>query len=191
MKKEAQQTLADAAAARTYAVKVLVGETDVRMRNQLDKFDWLVDFCLRPGTDLQVLNGALLERTRGELLAFLGYHAISNTEVAELTPTAICGLRDEAAKGIEKYLSHGWKLTTSPTIWRGSDGKTQTIRGDTLATAFLETAHFLVGREGERLAHCPGPGCGRLFAKRKRGLYCSTKCAVAARTQRLNAKLEK
>jgi predicted RNA-binding Zn ribbon-like protein len=46
------------------------------------------------------------------------------------------------------------------------------------------TARELLAAESHRIAKCNGPGCERLFVRRKRGAYCSKRCSQRARTLR-------
>jgi hypothetical protein len=46
------------------------------------------------------------------------------------------------------------------------------------------TARELLAAESHRIAKCSGPGCDRLFVRRKRGAYCSKRCSQRARTLR-------
>jgi len=200
MKKGTEKTLADHAA-RTYALQVLIGKETVKMRDQLDRLDWLLNFSQRPTAEIFALAGGPLDMVRGEMMAFAGHYSpgwMSDASIAEMTPDEIADLRTITAQGIKDYLDpngRGWTTPPLPpvpiNIQRSANGRTHVVYSLNLKTAFISTVAALIGAEGERVQHCPRPGCGRLFVKRKRGLYCSPKCAGLVRTQRFNAKQEK
>jgi hypothetical protein len=196
MKKSTGKTPADYAA-RNHAVKILVGQAGVKMRDPLDRLDWALDFSQRPTAEIFALADGPLDMVRGEILAFLGHHGpawMSDASILELTPAAIADLRSDTAQGIKGYLSpDGWTLPPAMLhIVRAADGSTHVVRGlKNLKLAFLSTVADLLIPDGRRVSHCPRPGCGRLFAVRKRGMFCSTKCAGLVRAQRFNAKQEK
>jgi hypothetical protein len=56
---------------------------------------------------------------------------------------------------------------------------------------FLIALGEVVWAERDRLRTCAGPACGRLFFKRKRGLYCSSKCSQAERMRRFREDAER
>jgi hypothetical protein len=55
---------------------------------------------------------------------------------------------------------------------------------DHFPTAFLLAAAQVLEEEGLHVRECARPGCGRLFAHRKRGIFCSTSCSQKVRDQR-------
>jgi len=55
---------------------------------------------------------------------------------------------------------------------------------DHFPTAFLLAAAEVLEEEGLHVRECARPGCGRLFAHRKRGIFCSTSCSQKVRDQR-------
>jgi hypothetical protein len=55
---------------------------------------------------------------------------------------------------------------------------------DHFPTAFLLAAAEVLEEEGLHVRKCARPGCGRLFAHRKRGIFCSASCSQKVRDQR-------
>ncbi len=198
MKKGTEKTLVDDAA-RTYALQVLIGKETVKMRDQLDRLDWVLDFSRRPTAEIFALADGPLDMVRGEMMAFAGHYSpgwMSDASIAEMTPDAIADLRTVTAQGIKDYLGpNGWTTPPLPPvpihITRSASGRTHVVYSLNLKAAFISTVAALLGEEGSRVQRCPRPGCGRLFCKRKRGLYCSTRCAAQVRAQRFNARQEK
>jgi hypothetical protein len=200
VKKHTNKTPVDDAA-RTYALQVLIGKEPVKMRDQLDRLDWLLEFSQRPTAEIFALADGPLNMVRGEMMAFAGQYApgwMTGASIAEMTPDAIADLRTLTAQGLKDFLSPdgtGWTTPPLPpvpmNIQRSANGRTHVVYSLNLKAAFISTVAALLGAEGWRVQHCPRPGCGRLFVKRKRGLYCSPKCAALVRTQRFNARQEK
>jgi hypothetical protein len=55
---------------------------------------------------------------------------------------------------------------------------------DHFPTAILLAAADVIQEEGLRVRQCARPECGRLFVKRKRGIYCSNECSQRIRDER-------
>jgi hypothetical protein len=197
MKKRTEKTPVDHAA-RTYALQILIGKEAVQMRDRLDRLDWLLKFSQRPTAEIFALADGPLNMVRGEMMAFAGHYApawMSGASIAEMTPDEIADLRTLTAQALKDFLSPdgtGWTTPPLPpaplNIQRSANGRTHVVYSLNLKAAFISTVASLLEAEGERLGYCPRPGCGRIFARRKRGMFCSTKCAGLVRTQRFNAR---
>jgi hypothetical protein len=60
--------------------------------------------------------------------------------------------------------------------------------GDLPAHFVMEIAE-VIEREGNRIAKCISESCGRLFVRRKRGLYCSLRCSRRERQRQYRKNL--
>jgi hypothetical protein len=172
---------------RSVRTSVLIGKSDLRRLN------WLVRFGERADS-IGGLAPKKLDTFKAQIKAFadlagsISYVAageiIETADVLELAMITRDGLRaytDGSSWDIPQFDSAQLGLLLVPRSDRGP------WIGSWRAMFMIATADLLRA-EGARLRLCPSqPGfwrCGRVFIKRKSGLYCSKECSQHERTNR-------
>jgi hypothetical protein len=163
-------------------------------KSPLSQLEWLLAFAERPSSTIETLNDVELAKLSAEVCAF--------TEVSDRKPRlqfTIPGSRPEISTEVSKLaryaeqavagvLSPSGYLFAPAEFGRLARHLQRTPRpkqpkfilardiGDLSAHFVMETAN-IIEREGDRIEKCISESCGRLFVKRKRGLYCSPRCS--------------
>jgi hypothetical protein len=162
------------------------------------RFRWLLDFAARDLTD-----ATSLEHARVESYAFLvtgGGAGASRTELdleslgADPQPSLLGADGQRAVRGLQTRLRHTLRSLQTERRFRGDvkiteaiwtdDGGLCLIAGGNEAHRFDFAVLGLLMELAPRLQTCPAKGCGRLFLKRGRMLYCGSSCSQRTRTAR-------
>src|SRR5579875_112265 len=162
---------------------------------------WLLEF-------LQLSSDNLWERWP-DLRIEAGAFAFGQpqTRPIDISRDDLIGLVRQVSEGVRTLASgREWRLEIPaitkvylPRVAKGRRGKLQFSGWDSqravsdFRTAFLAWVDDLISDRvaGARLRACARPGCGRLFVKKKRGIYCSQRCSQAERNKRYYRSLAK
>ncbi len=92
-------------------------------------------------------------------------------------------LRERLKMGLQAYLHdpRGWAINAR-LVRDAATGEGHIEFTGNAIDLFVGRAAELVLAEGARLAECARPDCGTLFIRRKRGVYCSKRCASYTKT---------
>lgn len=176
--------------AKTDAVERKLASKLRRARNRvgsspLDRLKWLLEFAEFTGASEE--NAADPENANAEIAEFT--RSFSGFPIRE---KAITGLRRGMYEKLQRWVKEGRLQINWSEL--GSDFARVVVKssrtGDTLNRyqgiqgGFLMACGDLIEREGSRIARCQGPGCDRLFVRRKRGNYCSRRCSQRMRSER-------
>ena len=175
-------------------------------KSPLSQLEWLLDFAQLPSSTIETLNDVELAKLSAEVCAF--------TEVSDHKPRlqfTIPGSRPEISTEVSKlarYAEQAIAGVLSPSGYLFEPAESGRLArhlqrtprpkqpkfilardiGDLSAHFVNETAN-IIEREGNRIEKCISESCGRLFVKRKRGLYCSPRCSGRERQRQYRKNL--
>jgi hypothetical protein len=147
-----------------------VGSSDVA------RLAWLLDLLNRPPETLA--SGNAVEKLESELPSFcepLGSIAGGGSE--RLTVESLKALHSAILVMVEALLDGTSGELQIPTVTLAMIPGSGCRYMGTADALFRLAAANLLETEGHRIRRCARPRCGRLFAHRKRGLYCSRRCS--------------
>jgi hypothetical protein len=182
-------------------------------KNNLEWMAWLVELIQRE--DLETLSRDETALINGQIYSFcleslgsmrrsgsLGAVSSGRTSPVQesprpsFSPTRLARLAGEMRDGIGWWMERppgelqARKLTVKLQWVRTpiSSGRFVLQPLGKLEPCFWWSVYGLLDAEGRRLRRCARRAkCGRIFVKRKRGLYCSRRCSQTARTERWRA----
>jgi hypothetical protein len=139
---------------------------------------WLLDLLNRPPETLATMSYNELEGLEGEIALFcepLG--SIASGRSARSTVDSLMALNGAILVMVEALLDGTSGELQIPTVTLAMIPGSGCRYMGTPDALFRLAAANLLETEGHRIRRCARPGCGRLFAHRKRGLYCSRRCS--------------
>jgi hypothetical protein len=156
-----------------------VGTSDV------SKLSWLLDLLNRPVGSFATIPSSELKELESEVAVFcepLG--SIEGGPRGRLTVGIIGDLHHHVSGVVEALLVGASAELQIPSVALYLiPGSGCRYIGTPNVMFRLATARLLEN-EGHRIKRCTRPGCGRLFAHRKRGLYCGRKCSQLVQFRR-------
>src|SRR5215469_7451473 len=170
----------------------------------LKRLQWLLKFSAATEKDFSALSKSKLAEREWELIVFAEerhqgfliprFSAKELGVLAEAFGKALSFLREAGPYDVggpgsrsDGSSALGWHF--DPSLFHRLDRviEARTFRthyeGD-LSGVFLMAAIDLLEAEGRRITKCSWAPCGKLFIKRKRGLFCSPSCSRKGRTHR-------
>jgi hypothetical protein len=147
----------------------------------VQRLRWLVELVQLPRESLATDDRWL------EVQAFvMADRAFISRNIEDYRPTKLVPVLDQLGKRMRHLVKEKttWQLDfpANPSAFSiirkfGSGKENQAFFGSLdAAMAFLFKADETVGAEGRRIQECALPECGRLFVKRKRGIFCRVQC---------------
>ena len=156
-----------------------VGSTDVT------RLSWLLDLLNRPVGAFATMSGSEFKNMESEVAAFceqLG--SIEGGRRGRLTVDTVKDFCCEILGVVQALLDGAGSSLQIPSVVLSVIPNSKFIYiGPPDVMLRLETARLLEN-EGHRIKRCARPGCGRLFAHRKRGLYCGRQCSQLVQFKR-------
>lgn len=149
-----------------------VGSSDVA------RLAWLLDLLNRPPETLATLSDQEFENLENEVALFcepLG--SIAAGKSGRLTVDSLVKLSSDVLFLVEALFDNSTGELQIPTVTLSMIPGSGCRYMGTPDALFRLAAAKLVEAEGHRIRRCARRGCGRLFAHRKRGLYCSRRCS--------------
>jgi hypothetical protein len=149
-----------------------VGSSDVA------RLAWLLDLLNRPPETLATLSDQEFESVENEVALFcepLG--SIAGGKSGRLTVDSLMALNGAILVIVEALLDGTTGELQIPTVTLAMIPGSGCLYMGTPDALFRLAAAKLLEAEGHRIRRCARPGCGKLFAHRKRGLYCSRRCS--------------
>ena len=151
----------------------------------MDRLSWLLDVLNRPPGAFATISDAELKDLGSEFTAFCeplgsiegGKRGIWTVDLMEELSREISAdvraLLDGASMDLQ---IPGVTLSVTPDLKCVYMGKPDAM--------FRLAVARLLENEGHRIKRCARSGCGRLFAHRKRGLYCGRQCSQLVQFKR-------
>ena len=156
-----------------------VGSTDVT------RLSWLLDLLNCPVGAFATMSGSEFKDLESEVAAFcepLG--SIEGGQRGRLTIDTMKDFSREILGVVQALLGGASSNLEIPSAVLSVVPNSKCIyMGTPEVMLRLETARLLEN-EGHRIKRCARQGCGRLFAHRKRGLYCGRQCSQLVQFRR-------
>ena len=146
--------------------------------SEVARLAWLLDLLNRSSESLATLSDKEVENLEREVALFcepLG--SIAGGKSGRLTVDGLMELSSAVLVLVEALLDDSTGELQIPTVTLAIIPKSGCRYMGTPDTLFRLAAAKLIETEGRRIRRCARQGCGRLFAHRKRGLYCSQRCS--------------
>jgi hypothetical protein len=156
-----------------------VGSSDV------GRLSWLLDLLNRPHGAFGAMSDDEFKDLDIEVAAFcepLG--SIEGGKRGILTVETMEDMRRDVLGAAQALLDGASTNIQIPSVTLAVIPKSECRYIGTPDAMFRLTAARLLENEGHRIKRCSRPGCGRLFAHRKRGLYCGRRCSQLVQFRR-------
>jgi len=172
-----------------------LGAANTRIgRTPIARLEWLLHFA--EPERLAELTRTQFGELEGEAYAFIGplAPAGSGSRPPALDRDSVMRVALQVRQGIVG-LSTGRRWSFHVTALRRhvsplpKGGFISSYSAENWQPAFLMRAADLMVEQGTRIRRCAWKDCGRLFLRRKGGLYCSKACSQKERTARMEQKL--
>ena len=149
-----------------------VGSTD------LARLAWLLDLLNRPPESFTIMSEQERARVEAEVVAFCEpVGTVTGGQPSQLTATGAQDLAQAIQEQISGMLEGSTFELHVPAITVVTfPGSRSRYLGPPEAIFRLAVVR-LIEIEGQRIRVCARPGCGRLFVRRKRALYCQRQCS--------------
>ena len=160
-----------------------VGSSDVA------RLSWLLDLLNPPVRAFATMPDKEFRDLDAEVAAFckpLG--SIEGGMRGRLTVDTMEGLRRDILNVVEALLYGASGDLQIPSVTLSVIPNSKCVHMGTPDAMFRLAAARLLENEGHRIKRCARSGCGRLFAHRKRGLYCGRKCSQLVQFKRYVAR---
>jgi hypothetical protein len=168
---------------RRQVLSPVPGGVQARARDRVGSSDlarlaWLLDLLNRPPDSLKVMSERERALVEAEVVAFCEpVGAVTGGQPSQLTATGAQVLAQAIRAQVLGMLEGSTFELHVPAITVVSfPGSRSRYLGPPEAI-FRFAVVRLIEAEGQRIKVCARPGCGRLFVRRKRALYCQRQCS--------------
>ena len=144
----------------------------------LSRLRWLLDLLNRSGESLAQSSPAEVHNFENEAAVFckpVGSFVSSRSSV--MTTSQICDLIQEVRDVISAILSGATYDFEIPGVTLALIPNSPIRYMGPLGAIFRLAVARLVESDGYRIRRCARPGCGTIFIRRKRALYCGQRCS--------------
>jgi hypothetical protein len=146
--------------------------------NDLARLAWLIELLNRASETFAVMAESDRAELEADVVAFCEpVGTVTGGQPSQLTATVALGLV-QAIRGQILGMLDGstFELQIPTTTALSFPGSRSRYMGPPEAIFRLAVIR-LIEAEGRRITVCARPGCGRLFVRRKRALYCRRQCS--------------
>jgi hypothetical protein len=156
-----------------------VGTSDV------SRLSWLLDLLNRPVGSFATMSSSEFKELESKVAVFCEPLAsIEGGPRGRLTVDTMGELNREILADVQALLD-GYSIDLAiPSVILSVNPDLKCIYMGTPDAMFRLAVARLLEKEGSRIKRCYRKGCERLFAHRKRGLYCSRKCSQLVQFKR-------